>query len=142
MRLVTTPTIFMASGYAVLFGLVAIPAFLGDAPRVRLVARSALSVPLVGKRALGPVARLASGKTLLRPVRQARMTTLTGLVPGKRLHPGQLRGMTGRAGAPIGRLANEIMRRVAALALDACVKLLVARGILVAGAAITHARAR
>jgi hypothetical protein len=49
--------------------------------------------------------------------------------------------MAGRAGAPVRDLSYEVVRRVAALALDAGVELLVGRGVLVAGAAVPHAAA-
>jgi hypothetical protein len=49
--------------------------------------------------------------------------------------------MAGRAGATVRTFAHEIVRGVAALALDTGVKLALARRVLVARAAVTHAHA-
>jgi hypothetical protein len=58
----------------------------------------------------------------------------------QRLHPGQLGRVTRRTGTPVRDLAHEIMGTVAAFALNARVKFPLAGGVLMARAAITHAR--
>jgi hypothetical protein len=63
------------------------------------------------------------------------------LVPDQRFHLVQLWRVASRTGAPVRGFANEIVGRVALLALDTRVERLVARGVLVARAAIAHARA-
>jgi hypothetical protein len=60
----------------------------------------------------------------------------------KRLHLRQLGGVASRAGASIRGVAHEVMGRMAALARDTGVELFVVGGVLVARAAISHARAR
>jgi hypothetical protein len=139
MWLVTAATILVSGDGAALLGLVTIRTELRQAPAVWLVARRTLSMAFVGLCALSSVTGVASGDALLRSVRQARVTALAGLVSGLRLNAGQLDRMARRASASIRRLAYEIVRRVAALALDASMKVLVARRVLVAGAAVSHA---
>ena len=63
-------------------------------------------------------------------------------MPRQRLHSRQLGGVASRAGASIRGFAYEVMGRMAALARDAGVELLVVGGVLVTRAAIAHARAR
>lgn len=110
------------------------------AAAVRLVAGRTLSVALVRAGALGSVTRPAARFSQLRAVRQPGVTALAGLMPGERLGLGQLRGVTTLAGSPVGHVAQEIVAGVATLAIDARVKLLVASRVLVARAAIAHAR--
>lgn len=60
----------------------------------------------------------------------------------KRLHLRQLGGVTSRAGAAIGGVAHEIVRRVAVFARGAGVEILVVGGALVTRAAVAHPRTR
>jgi hypothetical protein len=142
MRLVTIAASLVPRGGAALLRLVTISAVFGQASRVRLMTRRALSVPRGRERALGCMARAAAGDSLLRAMREPRVAALTGLMPGVRLHTRELRGVATRASPVIRRFAHEIMRRVAALAGDAGVELLIAGRVLVTRAAIPHARAR
>jgi hypothetical protein len=141
MGLVAVAASLMPGRRAALLRLVTATALGAYPSGVRLVTRCALAVPLVYLLALSSVARRAAGDPLLRSMRQARVAPLTSLMARQRLHARQLCRVAGGAGGAIGALSHEIVRGVAALALGATMKLLIARGVLVASAAVAHARA-
>jgi hypothetical protein len=124
-----------------LLWLVAAATLRSDAPTVRLVARHALGVALIGVRDLLGVARAAAGESELRAMWQPRVATLASLVPGERSDSSQLGGVTSGTGAPVRRLSHEIVRNVAALALDPSVKVALVCCVLVARATVAYARA-
>jgi hypothetical protein len=114
----------------------------GHAPSMRLVTVAARRVTGFDDGALLGVARSAPGHSQLRAMRQSGVAALASLVTGLRLDAGQLGRVTGLTGALIRKLAHEVVRHVAAFAIDAGVKRFVAACVLVTCAAITHARSQ
>ena len=99
---------------------------------VWVVATDALGVRRHHPGHLCRVARATGGDRQERPMRQPRVTILAVLVPRQARNLRQFLSVTIEAPAVIGSLAHEIMRRVAALAVDTRVKARVLGGRLMA----------
>lgn len=139
-RLVAVPARLVARRGAPLFGLVTTAARRRLSAAVRLVAADALGVALVHPRALGSVARFAPGHREQRLMGEAAVTRFTRLVTGGMGRARDLRRMARFAGAMVRLFTDEVVGRVAALALHASVKCGLLRCALVARATIGRAR--
>lgn len=106
---------------------------------MRIVAADAFGVPWQGASHLCRVARATLRDRQERAMRQPRVTTLAVSMPRQGGHLRQLSTVTVEASAVIGAFAHEIVRRVAALAVDASVKIRILGGGLVTAAAGTRA---
>ena len=102
---------------------------------VRVVAADAFGMRGHDASHLRRVARATLGDRQERPVRQSRVAILTVLVPRQARHFRQLFAVTIEARAVIGSLAHEIVRRVAALAVDPSMQVGILGGRLVAATA-------